>query len=66
MVQPGGQVQSVKRRFLLPDGRPRPQPGAVVYVPERDPSDKHDWAALIGSIAQVLASTVAILVIATR
>jgi hypothetical protein len=35
-------------------------------VPDRDPSDKKDWAGLLGSIAQILASTVAIIVVATR
>jgi protein involved in polysaccharide export with SLBB domain len=66
VVQPGGRLQSVARRFLFPDGVPAPQPGAVVFVPDRDPSDKKDWAGLLGSIAQILASTVAIIVVATR
>ena len=66
VVQPGGQLQSVKRRFLWPDSNPRPLPGAVVVVPERDPNEKRDWAGLFGSIAQILASTLAIVVVATR
>lgn len=66
VVQPGGQLESVKRRFLWPDRNPRPLPGAVVVVPERDPNDRKDWAGLLGSIAQILASTVAIIVVATR
>jgi protein involved in polysaccharide export with SLBB domain len=66
LVQPGGEVESVRRRFLLPDGKPKPEPGGLVYVPERDPNDKKDWAGLLGSIAQILASTVAIVVVATR
>jgi protein involved in polysaccharide export with SLBB domain len=66
VIQPGGSLESVKRRFLFPDSKPSPQPGAVVYVPERDPNEKRDWAGLFGSIAQILASTVAIIVVATR
>ncbi len=66
LMQPSGSVESVKRRFLLPDSKPKPSPGAVVFVPERDPAERRDWAGLIGSIAQILASTVAIVVVATR
>ncbi|MGE0554279.1 MAG: SLBB domain-containing protein [Gemmatimonadales bacterium] len=66
VVQPNGRLESVKRRFLLPDSKPEPRPGGVVYVPDRDPNDRKDWAGLLGSIAQVLASTVAIIVVATR
>lgn len=66
VVQPGGKVESVKRRFLLPDSEPGPLAGAVVFVPERDPSERKDWAGLLGSLAQILASTVAIVVVATR
>ncbi|MHB1327808.1 MAG: SLBB domain-containing protein [Gemmatimonadales bacterium] len=66
LVQPSGSVESVKRRFLFPDSKPTPSPGAVVFVPERDPAERRDWAGLLGSIAQILASTVAIVVVATR
>ena len=66
VVQPGGKLESISRRIILPDGRPTPLPGAVVVVPERDPADRKDWAGLLGSIAQVLASTVAIVAIAVR
>lgn len=66
VVQPGGKLESINRRIILPDGRPTPLPGAVVVVPQRDPADRKDWAGLLGSIAQVLASTVAIVAIAVR
>lgn len=66
LVQPGGQVESQQRRFLLPDSRPRPEPGATIFVPVRDPNGRRDWAGLMGSIAQILASTVALIVVATR
>lgn len=66
VVQPGGKLESVRKRFLLPDGNPTPAPGAVVVVPARDPNARKDWAGLLGSIAQILASTVAIVVVATK
>jgi protein involved in polysaccharide export with SLBB domain len=66
VVQPGGSLESVHRRFFFPDTKPRPEPGAIIYVPERDPADRHDWAGLLGSIAQILASTVTIIVVATK
>ncbi len=66
VVQPGGRLESVKSRGLFSASKPRPMPGAVVFVPERDPNDKKDWAGLLSSIAQILASTVAIIVVATR
>ena len=66
VVQPGGRLESVKSRGLFTDSKPKPLPGAVVFVPERDPNDKKDWTGLFASIAQILASTVAIIVVAAR
>jgi hypothetical protein len=38
-----------------------------VFVPAKDPSEaKTDYVSLFGAIAQILASTVAIVVVATR
>jgi hypothetical protein len=61
--QPNGQMQSVSRKFLLPDGVPKPNPGAVIYVPEKDPSDKKDWAGIVGAVASVLLSVTTIIVV---
>ena len=66
VTQPNGKVESVKRRFLLPDSKPTPLAGAVIFVPERDPADKKDYVAIFGSIAQILASIVAVVVVSTR
>ncbi len=66
VVQPGGRLESVKSRGLFSSVKPKPMPGAVVFVPERDPNEKKDWAGLLGSIAQILASTVTIIVVATK
>jgi polysaccharide export outer membrane protein len=65
--QPNGVVEPFKRRFLMiPNRVPRPLPGAVVVVPLEDPNDKKDWTAIAGSVAQVLAASVAILALALR
>lgn len=61
--QPSGEVLTVSRKFLLPDGVPKIQPGATVVVPERDPNDRKDHAAIWGAIASVLASTLTIIVV---
>jgi hypothetical protein len=37
-----------------------------VQVPDRDPNDRKDYTAIVGSIAQVMASLVAIIAIAKR
>lgn len=65
-TQPSGKVESVHRKFLLPDYRPKPRAGAHVFVPEKPPEDKSAVLATLGSIAQILASLVAIVVLATK
>jgi polysaccharide export outer membrane protein len=65
--QPNGVVHPYSARFLfIPDGKPDPLPGAVVFVPQKDPNDRKDWTAIVGSVAQVLTSLVAVVAIATR
>jgi protein involved in polysaccharide export with SLBB domain len=60
VVQPNGKVESISRRLFLPDGRPKPRPGSVVIVPEKEAIEKHDYAALAGAAVQIAASLVAI------
>jgi protein involved in polysaccharide export with SLBB domain len=56
-----------RRRSLLFGSNPTPGPGSEVYVPAKDPNaPRTDTVALFGAIAQILASTVAIIVIAKR
>jgi len=56
-----------RRRSLLFSSNPAPGPGSEVFVPTKDPNAPHtDTVALFGAIAQILASTVAIIVIAKR
>lgn len=46
---------------------PKPGPGSEVFVPAEDPSARRtDYVALFGALAQILASTVAIIVVVTR
>jgi len=61
-----GEVRT-RRRSLLFSSNPAPGPGSEVFVPTKDPNTPHtDTVALCGAIAQILASTVAIIVIAKR
>jgi protein involved in polysaccharide export with SLBB domain len=64
VTQPNGTVEARSRRFLLFSSVPTPRAGSVVTVPARDPNDRKDYTAMVGSIAQVLASLVAIIAIA--
>jgi polysaccharide biosynthesis/export protein len=67
VTQPNGKVESiVKRWWFVGDTRPKPLAGAAVFVPERDPADKRDWVVLAGSIAQILASLTAIVVVVVQ
>jgi polysaccharide export outer membrane protein len=67
VTQPNGKVQSVKRKWwFFPDSKPKPQPGGIVFAPEKDPADKKDWIALAASIAGIVASVTTTLIIAFR
>jgi hypothetical protein len=60
-----GEVRT-RRRSLWFSSDPRPAPGSEVFVPVRDTSARTDWVALVGAIAQILASVVTIAVVATK
>jgi polysaccharide export outer membrane protein len=64
--QPNGVVEPYRRRLFLPDRNPKALPGATVVVPEKDPDDRKDWTAIAGSVAQILASAVAVIAITSR
>ncbi len=64
--QADGEVQTRSRTLLFFRSEPEPGPGSEVYVPARDPTDRTDVVALFASIAQVLASTMAIILVATK
>ncbi len=61
-----GEVRTRHKTFLG-SSNPRPLPGSEVLVPFKDPNAPHtDYVSLVGAIAQILASTVAIVVVVTR
>ena len=61
-----GRVET-KHHHLLWTNSPTPGPGSDVFVPATDPNAPHtDYVALFGAIAQILASTVAIIVVAVK
>ncbi len=66
VTQPNGKVESVHSVFGVIRRAPEPGPGAVVFVPAEDPDDKKDYTAMTASVAQILASLVAIVVVVTR
>jgi polysaccharide biosynthesis/export protein len=66
VTQPNGKVEATSGKFIFKSD-PRPRPGSTVYVPEKDPNERHtDFIATIGSIAQVAASFVAIAIALRR
>jgi len=63
-----GEVRTKGGRFLFFGGRaPAPGPGSEVFVPAKDPNEpRTDMVALFGAIAQIVASTIAIIVVVRR
>jgi len=57
---------ATRHKFLFFRSDPAPGPGSEVSVPLKDTSHPTDKVALFGAIAQILASTVAIIVVATK
>ena len=61
-----GEVRTKHRTFIFRSS-PTPGPGSEVVVPIKDPNaPRTDTVALFGAIAQILASTIAIIVVVTR
>src|SRR5207247_10042362 len=61
--QANGKVQT-RHRFLWVGSNAKPGPGSRVHVPAKEPNARRtDTVALFGAIAQILASTVAIIVV---
>ena len=66
VTQPSGKLESVRVRWLFPDGVPVPQPGAVVTVPDKDPTEKQDLAGVIGVVSQIVGTLATIIVLVRR
>ncbi|OLE82107.1 MAG: hypothetical protein AUG74_00375, partial [Bacteroidetes bacterium 13_1_20CM_4_60_6] len=60
-----GEVHT-RHKFLFFRSDPAPGPGSEINVPLKDTTNPTNYTALFGAIAQILASTVAIIVIATK
>ncbi len=64
VTQPNGKVESISKRFLIPNSAPVPKPGSVVFVPQRDASSRSiDPIALAGAVGGILSSLVTIIVV---
>jgi polysaccharide biosynthesis/export protein len=67
VTQPNGEREGVKRKPILSDKVPRPQPGAVVYVPAKIIQDSPSTLpGVLATMAQVLGVLTTIVVVATR
>ncbi|HJQ10158.1 MAG TPA: SLBB domain-containing protein [Gemmatimonadaceae bacterium] len=64
--QANGSVESRRRSWLRPDRDPTPGPGSTVFVPERDPSEKSDYAGVATVVAPILASLLTIITVIAR
>jgi len=60
-----GEVRT-RRRSIFGASDPKPGPGSEVFVPVRDSTERTNYVALVGAVAQILASTVAIIVVLRR
>jgi len=56
VTQPNGKVESVRRRVLLADSKPRPLAGAQIFVPARDTLQRRDFLATAAALAQIIAA----------
>lgn len=66
VTQPSGKLESVRTRHLFADIVPLPQAGAVVTVPERDPTDHTDFGAIVAILSQTVAALVSVYAILRR
>jgi len=55
-----------RRKWLFISNTPTPGPGSEVFVPTRPPGEKTNVLTMLGSIAQVVSSFVAIIVVLRR
>ena len=61
-----GEIKT-RHRNIFGTSDPRPGPGSEVSVPAKDPTAPHtDYVALFAAVAQILASSVAIIVVLRR
>lgn len=69
VTQPNGKVEAAVKRRFGPDDQPKPRPGGVIFVPERDPNERDSltvFSSAFTTIASVLGSLIAIVAILNR
>ena len=67
VTQPSGKVESVHRRFLLPDGKPVPAAGATIFVPEKDKTKPSgNTLQILATAATIIASLTTIIIVAKQ
>jgi protein involved in polysaccharide export with SLBB domain len=67
VTQPNGKREGVKRRVVLADGVPKPGPGAVIFIPAKRIQDQpSNVAGVIGTVAQLVAALVTVIVVARQ
>jgi protein involved in polysaccharide export with SLBB domain len=67
VTQPNGKREGVKRRVVFRDDVPKPKPGAVVFIPaKRIQEQPSNVAGVIGTVAQLVAALVTVIVVARQ
>lgn len=63
VTQPSGKVETKHRTALFYTSVPKPQPGAIVQVPEKDPNRRQDWIAVAQTSLQLVASLATVVIL---
>ena len=67
VTQANGKRQGVKRRVLLSDHVPKPQPGAVVFVPtKRIQEQPSNVTGIVSTVASVLTGVITLIIVANQ
>jgi protein involved in polysaccharide export with SLBB domain len=67
VTQPNGEREGVKRRAVLADKVPKPNPGAVIFVAQRTAQEAgSNITGILGTAAQLLGALVTIIVVSRR
>ena len=67
VTQANGKRQGVKRRVVLRDDVPKPQPGAIVFVPAKRVQDQPSNAlGVVSTVAQVLTGVITLIIVANQ
>ena len=61
-----GEVKTKHKVLIFFSNKPKPDPGAEVFVPLKPPETKTDWFLYLAPLASILASTVAIIAVAKK